>query len=191
MHTEYEPSARQRMPEQTPLDMARQHTGTQERWEAVWARSRAGRHTIIVGPHTVPPAPPDLQVLRVQCEASRASGGALDAARRAVADCLGEDLHVPEPQRAASGQGLRQRFLGDLPRPSLDALLVDVCNRLTTQTQGRAVLAFEAIDAADEATVDTHRPDPPASGLVAVTIAPDGAWHTPGAGRRACLSPAP
>ena len=155
MHTEYEPSALQRMPEQTPWDMARQHTGVSERWEAVWARSRAGRHTMIVGPHTVPPAPPDLQVLRVQCEASRTSGGTLDAARRAVAHCLGEDLHVPEPLRAASGQGLRQRFLGDLPTPALDALLVDVCNRLTTQTQGHAVLAFEAIDAADETTVDT------------------------------------
>ena len=155
MHTEYESSARQRMPEEVPWDIARQHTSVQERWEAVWARSRAGRHTIIVGPHTVPPAPPDLQVLRVQCEAYSASGGALDAARRAVANCLGEDLHVPGPQRAASGQGLRQRFLGDLPAPSLDALLVEMCNRLTAQAQGHPVLAFEAINMADEATVDS------------------------------------
>lgn len=155
MRTEYEPGARQRMPEEAPWDIARQHTSVQERWEAVWARSRAGRHTIIVGPHTVPPAPPDLQVLRVQCEAYSARGGALDAARRAVADCLGEDLYVPGPQRAASGQGLRQRFLGDLPAPSLDALLVEMCNRLITQVQGRAVLAFEAINMADEATVDS------------------------------------
>ena len=155
MRTEYEPGARPRMPDEAPWDIARQHTSVQERWEAVWARSRAGRHTMIVGPHTVPSAPPDLQVLRVQCEAYRTSGGALDAARRAVANCLGEDLHIPEPPRAVSGQGLRQRFLGELPAPCLDALLVEVCNRLTTQTQGRAVLAFEAIDAADEATVDS------------------------------------
>ena len=92
MHTEYEPSALQRMPDEAPWDIARQHASVQERWESVWARSRAGRHTMIVGPYTVPTAPPDLQVLRVQCEASRTSGGALDAARRAVVDCLGEDL---------------------------------------------------------------------------------------------------
>src|SRR5262245_39675970 len=105
MRTEYEPSSLQRMPEEAPWDRARQPTSVQVRWEAVWERIRAGRHTLIVGPHTVPPAPPDLQVLRVQCEAYSASGGALDAARRAVGDCLGEELHVPAPRRAASGQG--------------------------------------------------------------------------------------
>ena len=42
-----------------------------------------------------------------------------------------------------------------MPAPSLDALLVEACNRLATQSGGHAVLAFEAIDAADEATVET------------------------------------
>jgi len=42
-----------------------------------------------------------------------------------------------------------------MPEPSLDAQLVEACNRLATQTAGRAILAFEAIDAADAATVDT------------------------------------
>jgi tetratricopeptide (TPR) repeat protein len=42
-----------------------------------------------------------------------------------------------------------------MPAPSLDAPLVDACNRLATQTTGRAVLAFEGIDVADEATVET------------------------------------
>jgi tetratricopeptide (TPR) repeat protein len=42
-----------------------------------------------------------------------------------------------------------------MPAPSLDALLVEACNRLATQTGGHAVLAFEAIDAADDATVET------------------------------------
>jgi tetratricopeptide (TPR) repeat protein len=45
--------------------------------------------------------------------------------------------------------------LGDLPAPSLEALLVEACNRLATQTAGHAVLAFEAIDTADAATVET------------------------------------
>src|SRR5438309_12068181 len=84
MRTEHESSPLQRIPEETMWEMARRHTSVQERWEAVWERSRAGRHTMIVGPHTLPPAPPDLQVLCVQCDACGPSGGALEAARRAV-----------------------------------------------------------------------------------------------------------
>jgi tetratricopeptide (TPR) repeat protein len=94
-------------------------------------------------------------VLRVQCDVYGTSGGALDAARRAVADLLGEELQAPEPRRTAYEPGLRQRLWGDTPAPSLDALLVEACNRLATQSAGRAVLAFEAIDAADAATVET------------------------------------
>jgi tetratricopeptide (TPR) repeat protein len=94
-------------------------------------------------------------VLRVQCDVYGTRGGALDAARRAVADCLGEALQTPEARRAASESGLRQRLWGDMPAHSLDAMLVEACNRLATQSAGRAVLAFEAIDAADAATVET------------------------------------
>ena len=155
MRADSELSPWPRMQEETTRDITGQHTLIQERWEAVWERSRAGRHTVVVGPHTLPPAPPDLQVLRVRCDAYGTSGGALDAARRAVADLLGEELQAPEPRRAAFEPGLRQRLWGDMPAPSLDALLVEACNRLATQTGGRAVLAFEAIDAADEATVET------------------------------------
>ena len=155
MRADSELSPWPRMQEETTRDITGQHILIQERWEAVWERSRAGRHTVVVGPHTLPPAPPDLQVLRVRCDAYGTSGGALDAARRAVADLLGEELQAPEPRRAASEPGLRQRLWGDMPAPSLDALLVEACNRLATQTGGRAVLAFEAIDAADEATVET------------------------------------
>src|SRR5262245_24392666 len=133
MPTEHEISPPQRMPEETTWDMARRHASVPECWEAVWERSRAGRHTIIVGPHTLPPAPPDLQILRVQCDAYSSSERALDVARRAVADHLGEELYVSEPWRAASEQGLHQRFLGDLPTPSMDALFVEACNRLATQ----------------------------------------------------------
>ena len=83
------------------------------------------------------------------------AGGVLDAARRVVADRLGEELQALEPRRSACEPGLRQRLWGDMPAPSLDALLVEACNRLAIQSAGRAVLACEAIDAADEATVET------------------------------------
>ena len=87
MRADSELSPWPRMQEERGRDITGQHTPIQERWEAVWERSRAGRHTIVVGPHTLPPAPPDLQVLRVQCDVYGTSG-TLDAARRAVADCL-------------------------------------------------------------------------------------------------------
>jgi tetratricopeptide (TPR) repeat protein len=137
------------------MDMTRPYPVRQESWDAVWERSRAGRHTVVVGSQTLPPAPPDLQVLRVRCDARGSSGGALEAARRAIADCLGEALYTPDPRQTACTPGLRQRWWGDMPAPALDALLVDACNRLATQTMGRAVLAFEGIDTADEATVET------------------------------------
>ena len=137
------------------MDMTRRHTVMQEGWEAVWERSRAGRHTVVVGSRTLAPAPSDLQVLRVRCDVLGTRGGALEAARRAIADLLGEELGAPEPGHAAFAPGLRQRLRGDLPEPSFDALLVEACNRLARQTAGHTVLAFEAIDAADEATVET------------------------------------
>src|SRR4029450_13813338 len=79
-------------------------------------------------------------------------GAGVDGGATAV---CGTQVHLPPaPRRAASEPGLRQRLWGDMPAPSLDALLVEACNRLATQSGGRAVLAFEAIDAADEATVE-------------------------------------
>ena len=62
----------------------------QERWDVVWERSRAGRHTAVIGSSTLPLAPSDLQVLCVRCDAPDTSGGVLDAAQRRVAQRLGE-----------------------------------------------------------------------------------------------------
>jgi hypothetical protein len=148
-------SAVQRMQEAITSDMERGHTMVQERWDVVWERSRAGRHTVVIGPDALPPAPSDLQVRQVRCDVPSASGGVLDAAYRRVTQLLGEEVPTAEPEYAPFEQGLRQRFLGDIPGPSLDALFVDACNRLANRTEGRSVLAFEAIDAADEATVAT------------------------------------
>jgi tetratricopeptide (TPR) repeat protein len=155
VRTEAECSALQRMQGETTLDMERRYAMAPECWEAVWERGRAGRHTIVIGPDTLPPAPSDLQVLRVRCDTPGSSGGVLDAARRRVAQLLGEEVLAPEPGRAPFEPGLRQRFWGDMPGPSLDALLVEACNRLADRSEECAVLAFEAIDAADEATVAT------------------------------------
>jgi hypothetical protein len=89
----------------------------QERWDVVWERSRAGRHTVVIGPDTLPLAPSDLQVLCVRCDAPGTSRGVLDAAQRRVAQRLGEEVPAPEPGRAGFEQGLRQTFGYCWPTP--------------------------------------------------------------------------
>src|SRR6266705_5238765 len=44
----------QRMNEATTLDMEREYAMGQECWEVAWERSRAGRHTVVIGPDTLP-----------------------------------------------------------------------------------------------------------------------------------------
>ena len=127
---------------------------TKHTWESVWERVRLGKHTLVIGPGMLPAAPHDLQVLHVSCDAPGNSGGAIVAARRHIEHFLGEELPFPAIPEAGES-GLRQRFLGDLPGPSLDALLVEACNRLASQSGRGAVLAFEAVDAADVATLET------------------------------------
>ena len=137
------------------MDMTRRYPVMQESWDAVWERSRAGRHTVVVGSHTLPPAPPDLQVLRVRCDALGSSGGALEAARRAIADCLGEELHTPSPGMPRSHRDSASGCGAICPRPRSTRSLSTRATDSPMQTAGRAVLAFEGIDAADEATVET------------------------------------
>jgi hypothetical protein len=136
-------------------DSERGQAMAKDSWDAVWERVRLGRHVAVIGPGVLPPTPSDLTVLHVHCEIGATSWGALDAACRKVEQLLGEELLPPESVREPFAMGLRHRFLGDMPGQSLDALLVEACNRLASRTERRAVLAFESIDAADEATVAT------------------------------------
>ena len=124
-------------------------------WESVWEHVRAGRHAIVLGSSALPPGPSDLKVVRVSCEATGPSGGALDAARRKVMQLLGEDLLPSGPTPSQLEAGFRRRVLGDLPGPPLEAQVVDVCNQLAERTGGRATLMFESIDAADVATLES------------------------------------
>lgn len=155
---------------------------TQDIWTAVWERLRAGRHVVVISPGTLPSEPSDLRVLRVNCEFPGTSGGALDAAHRQVAQLLGEELWPPEPGQTPRETGLRHRFLGELPGQPMDTVLVEACNRLADRSTGRAVLAFEAIDAADAATVDTLVQIFKRPWWFTATTAPDCAGHTAGPG---------
>ena len=51
---------------------------TMSQWDIVWERARAGKHTVILGPADLPPAPDALLVLRVHCKAPWTTGGPLD-----------------------------------------------------------------------------------------------------------------
>ncbi|MDH3598467.1 MAG: tetratricopeptide repeat protein [Candidatus Tectomicrobia bacterium] len=128
---------------------------TTSQWDAVWERARASKHTVMVGPADIPPAPDDLLVLWVHCNAPWTTGGPLDEVRHRVNKLLGDDhldmAQAPESQVV----GLRSRLFDDRPVRAIDARFVEACNRLASWTGGHVVLGFEGIDAADEATVAT------------------------------------
>ncbi len=124
-------------------------------WDTVWARARAGKHTVMVGAATIPPAPDDLLVLWVHCNAPWTTGGPIDEVRHRVNKLLGEDrldtAQAPEPQVV----GLRSRLFGETPVRAIDARLVEACNRLAGWSEGHVVLGFDALDVADAATLAT------------------------------------
>jgi tetratricopeptide (TPR) repeat protein len=125
------------------------------RWDAVWERARASKHTIVVGPETIPPAPDDLRLLRVRCHGTWTTGGPLHEACQRVEKLLGEEFITSFQAREQFRAGLRARLLDNMPERAIDAILVESCNRLAAWADGRVVLAFEAVDAADDATITT------------------------------------
>jgi tetratricopeptide (TPR) repeat protein len=138
-----------------PTNNEREYVMGHNTWEAVWRRVRGGKHVIVTGAGTLPAIPSDLQVLCVNCQTLSAGGSVLDAVLQKLEQLLGETLVPAEAVQPSPGAGLRQRFAGDMPGQSLDALFVEACNRLTQQPGGHTVMAFESIDAADEITVTT------------------------------------
>src|SRR5262245_53211595 len=127
---------------------------TSDLWNAVWERVRSGGHAVTIGAGTLPPAPSDLKVIQVSCDAPGSGGGPLNAARRKVVQLLGDEQLFSGPTPGQLEAGLRRRLFGDLPGPALEAQLVESCNRLADHAAERAVLVFEGIDAADEPTVE-------------------------------------
>ena len=126
-----------------------------DKWDSIWERARSGRHTVIVGMNSIPHPPSDLKVLQVSCAAPRTTGGPLDEARRRLAQLLGEDLSPPAQMQEQPTAGPRHRLLGELPVRPVEAVLVEACNRLADWTDQHAVLVFESIETADEATIET------------------------------------
>jgi tetratricopeptide (TPR) repeat protein len=125
----------------------------------VWSRVGEGKHVVVVGD---PPPPPEAadgeprwMVVRVGCDGPWSTWGPLEDARRRIEALLGEQS--PRWDEALDRMGTTARLLGDLPEPTVEAMLVGAANRLVERHPQRAALVVEGLDAADEATVHALR----------------------------------
>ena len=126
--------------------------------DELWERVRAGRHTAVLGlPPGEPAASPELCLVRVRCDVPHGTLGPLHEAQRKVEHLLGSAEPLLEQARHHVVEGLRRRLLGDPPAQALEGALVEVYNRLAQLSDRPAALVFEAVEAADEATLATLR----------------------------------
>ena len=116
-------------------------TATSTQWEVVWEGARASAHTIVIGESLAPLTPGDLQMSWVGCDAGWSARDPLGEALRRVETLLGEDALLPA------------WLFEDLPPQAMEVRFVEACNRLAEWTGCNVVVGFQALDAADEATI--------------------------------------
>lgn len=121
--------------------------------QQIWDRIRSGRHTACLGLTPAYP-PPGLNLVRIRCDGPPGTFGPLFEAQRDVEEILGETGPLLGQARQRVIAGLRRRLLGDLPATGSEAELVDACNRLARQASQPYALVFEALDAADDTTLE-------------------------------------
>jgi len=126
--------------------------------DELWERVRAGRHTAVLGVSPGEPPPSSgVRCVRVRCDVPATTLGPLGEARRKVELLLGGSTPLFDQARDRMVQGLRRRLLGDVPAPEIEIAVVGALNRLASSSDRPAALLFEAVDAADEATLATLR----------------------------------
>jgi len=122
--------------------------------DELWDRIRAGRHTAVLGLSPgEPQASSGVRVVRVRCDVQHTTLGPLHEAQGKVEHLLGSPVPLFAQAREHMVQGLRRRLLGDAPAPAIEGALVEVYNRLAQSSDRPAALFFEAIEAADDATL--------------------------------------
>jgi tetratricopeptide (TPR) repeat protein len=125
--------------------------------ESLWERVRAGKHTVLLGLGSLPSGEPSpargVYVVRIRCDAPPTTLGPLEESRRKIELMLGSYAPLFEEARDRVIAGLRRRILGDDRTLEADERLVDAWNRLALSSDRPAALVFEAIDAADDATL--------------------------------------
>ncbi|ACY17400.1 tetratricopeptide repeat protein [Haliangium ochraceum] len=123
--------------------------------DALWSRVDNGLHTVVIG-GLPEPAPSARNLIRIACDLPQHSLGPVFEALREVEHLMGGSPLVEQARRAQHWVvvGLRQRMLGEHPESGPEAELVEACNRLLQHTEQPYALVFEALEAADENTVD-------------------------------------
>ena len=119
----------------------------------VWQRVQAGAPTAVFG--RLPEPPPELHLLRVSCDVAPAELRPLIEARRRAEAILDEAQPLLDQARERVVSGLRRRLLGEASERTTEAVLVEVWNNLAKQTGHPWALVFEAVEAADAATLAT------------------------------------
>ena len=98
-----------------------------------------------------------IRVVRVRCDGPPSTLGPLHDARRRIEAILGHPPARFEEVRNRMVSGLRRRLLGEEPAFEAKGALVAAYNRLAQASDKPAALVFEAVDAADEATLTALR----------------------------------
>jgi hypothetical protein len=125
--------------------------------EELWQRVSQGRHTALLG--IVPGEPPaalGIRVMRVRCDVPKTTLGPLLEAQRKVELLLG-DAPLLDQARSRVVTGLRRRLLGDIADATADAAAIEALNRLAQHADQRYALVLDAVEEADEATLDVLR----------------------------------
>ncbi len=122
----------------------------------VWKDLQKGHaRVLLAAPGGVPSAPEGWWVVRVRCDGPPRMLGPVQDARRQVDRLVGARTPVVELAADRLRSGLRRRLLGEDGVESWpdDGDLVAELNRLSDSVDGPAALVFDAVDAADAATL--------------------------------------
>ncbi|RME24138.1 MAG: hypothetical protein D6798_11900, partial [Deltaproteobacteria bacterium] len=121
-----------------------------------WEDVRPGHARVLLdAPGGAPPAPSGWWVVRVRCDGPPRMLGPVHDARRQVDRLVGARTPVVELAADRLRSGLRRRLLGEdaVEGWPEDGDLVAELNRLADSVDGPAALVFDAVDAADAATL--------------------------------------
>lgn len=110
----------------------------------LWQRVREGLATAVLG--RLPDPPPELHLLRVSCEVAPAALRPLLEARRLTEAVLGD---VRKPDKSVR----RRTLFGDSSERATEAVVVELWNQLAELKGVRWLVAFDAVEQADDATL--------------------------------------
>ncbi len=121
-----------------------------EIWNSVWERVRNGLHTMVVGTPTAPASSSDLKLFRVACGPPWTTMGPLLEVCQLLEELLGEEARERAAPLADEAGLWEQR-----PLSKVETVFVENCNRVARWGGGRCAVAFEAVDEADEVTLQS------------------------------------